>query len=88
MHPHWYAALKQFLTDAQILKDPADCISYSYDNGRHHALPAAVVLPHTKEQVQAIVRWCQTENIPLTARGRGTGTPGGAVPTADASHFF
>lgn len=84
MHPHWYSALKQFLTDAQILQDPAACISYSYDNGRHHALPAAVVLPHTTAQVQAIVSWCHAEKIPLTARGRGTGTPGGAVPSEQA----
>jgi D-lactate dehydrogenase (quinone) len=83
MHPQWDFALKKILPATQILNDPAACISYSYDNGRHQAIPAAVVLPQTTEQVQNIVAWCQTEQIPLTARGRGTGTPGGSVPSSN-----
>lgn len=79
---YWRSELKNFLSDEQILDDTAACISYSYDNGRHHALPAAVVLPDNAAQVQSLVAWCIDKEIALTARGRGTGTPGGSVPSA------
>ncbi|MCU1323923.1 MAG: linked oxidase domain protein [Acidobacteriaceae bacterium] len=44
------------------------------------ALPSAVVLPRTAEQVQAIVRICDQHRIPFVARGAGTGLSGGALP--------
>jgi glycolate oxidase subunit GlcD len=40
----------------------------------------AVVLPSTVEEVAAIVRWCYENEVPLTARGGGTGLAGGAIP--------
>jgi glycolate oxidase len=44
------------------------------------ALPLAVLLPVSTEQVQAIVRVCHRERIPFVARGSGTGLSGGALP--------
>jgi glycolate oxidase len=43
-------------------------------------LPAAVVLPQTTEQVQAVVRFCARHKIPFVSRGAGTGLSGGALP--------
>jgi glycolate oxidase len=43
-------------------------------------MPRAVLLPHSTEQVQAIVRICHRERIPFVARGSGTGLSGGALP--------
>lgn len=40
----------------------------------------AVVLPSTTEQVAAVMRWCYEHDVPLTARGGGTGLAGGAIP--------
>jgi glycolate oxidase subunit GlcD len=40
----------------------------------------AVVLPSTVEEVAAVVRWCYEHDVPLTARGGGTGLAGGAIP--------
>ncbi len=40
----------------------------------------AVVLPATTEEVAAVVRWCYEHDVPLTARGGGTGLAGGAIP--------
>jgi len=40
----------------------------------------AVVLPSTVEEVAAVVRWCYDNDVPLTARGGGTGLAGGAIP--------
>ncbi|MFL5964166.1 MAG: FAD-binding oxidoreductase [Gaiellaceae bacterium] len=40
----------------------------------------AVVLPSSVEEVAAVVRWCYDNDVPLTARGGGTGLAGGAIP--------
>ncbi|NUR74684.1 MAG: FAD-binding protein [Thermoleophilia bacterium] len=40
----------------------------------------AVVLPSSTEEVAALVRWCYENDVPLTARGGGTGLAGGAIP--------
>ena len=46
-------------------------------------IPAAVCLPETTEQVQAVVRACAAHGIPFVARGAGTGLSGGALPVAE-----
>jgi glycolate oxidase subunit GlcD len=40
----------------------------------------AVVLPSTADDVAAVMRWCYENDVPLTARGGGTGLAGGAIP--------
>jgi glycolate oxidase len=40
-------------------------------------VPAAVVLPRSRDEVQAIVRICAQHRIPFVARGAGTGLSGG-----------
>jgi glycolate oxidase subunit GlcD len=40
----------------------------------------AVVLPDSVEEVAAVMRWCYENDVPLTARGGGTGLAGGAIP--------
>ena len=40
----------------------------------------AIVLPSTVEEVAAVMRWCYDNDVPLTARGGGTGLAGGAIP--------
>ncbi|MFW6342038.1 MAG: FAD-binding oxidoreductase [Halothiobacillaceae bacterium] len=57
-----------------------DCWPYGMDNSRRHALPRAVLLASSHEQLAAAVRICAQFAVPLTTRGRGTGTAGGAVP--------
>lgn len=49
----------------------------------HRVMPACVVLPETVEQVQAILSYCYSEDIPVVARGAGTGLSGGAMPHAE-----
>jgi D-lactate dehydrogenase (quinone) len=72
--------LKAIFPADRIYTDSADCWSYGYDNSRLHALPAAVVFAESHEQVEMLVGLCNREGIPLTARGRGTGTTGATVP--------
>jgi glycolate oxidase subunit GlcD len=39
-----------------------------------------VVLPSSADEVAAVMRWCYENDVPLTARGGGTGLAGGAIP--------
>ncbi len=41
----------------------------------------AVALPGTAGEVAALLGWCYEHDVPLVARGGGTGLVGGAVPT-------
>lgn len=63
-----------------VLTSLADRIAYSYDNSRQQALPDAVVMPTTHDDVQFIVKLCNQFHLPVLARGRGTGTTGASVP--------
>ena len=65
---------------AAIYTDPADCWAYGYDNSRKHALPEAVAFAASHEEVVTVVRLCNQYRVPLTPRGRGTGTTGATVP--------
>jgi glycolate dehydrogenase FAD-linked subunit len=40
----------------------------------------AVAMPSTVDEVAALMRWCYEHDVPLTARGGGTGLAGGAIP--------
>ncbi len=76
--------LKKIVASQDLLTDPTECLAYGYDNSRRQALPVAVALPRTEEQVQQIVLVCNQHNTPLIARGRGTGTTGATVPLDNA----
>lgn len=80
LNPDALLKLKQSLTPEQILTDTSDCWTYGYDNSKRQVLPDVVVFPVSHEQVVAIVNVCNEFKIPLTARGRGTGTTGATVP--------
>ncbi|MEJ7137720.1 FAD-linked oxidase C-terminal domain-containing protein [Amphibiibacter pelophylacis] len=42
--------------------------------------PLAVALPETEAQVQAVLKVCSKLDVPVVARGAGTGLSGGATP--------
>ena len=42
--------------------------------------PMLVALPETYAQVQAVLRVCHAHDVPVVARGAGTGLSGGAMP--------
>lgn len=44
----------------------------------------AVVHPHSSQEVAAVVQWAARYQVPLVARGGGTGVMGGAVPLGTA----
>jgi glycolate oxidase len=45
--------------------------------------PLVVALPETEAQVQAVLRACHALDVPVVARGAGTGLSGGAMPHAE-----
>jgi len=74
------AALGAAIGADNVLTDPADCWTYGYDNSRAQALPVAVALPQDTAAVRQVVLACRRFGLPLTVRGRGSGTTGAAVP--------
>lgn len=76
-------ALRAALGTDAVLGEPADRWTYGYDNSRAQAMPLAVALPGDTGGVRRVVQVCRRFRAPLTVRGRGTGTTGGAVPDED-----
>lgn len=65
-----------------VLTDPIQLLAYDCDAYTiEKALPTAVVLPQTTEQVAAVVRLATREGLPIVPRGAGTGLSGGALAT-------
>jgi len=64
-----------------LLHQPEDLRPYECDGlSAYRSLPLAVALPERVEQVQAILRLCHELEVPVVARGAGTGLSGGALP--------
>ena len=77
-------ALRMILPDTAILASDEALRPYECDGlSAYRALPLAVVLPETVDQVQAILKLCHARKTPIVARGAGTGLSGGALPHAD-----
>ena len=70
----WIDPLKKLISPDHLLTEKSSCWAYSYDNSNIRVAPDAVVFAESQEQIQSLVRFCNDFHIPLTARGRGTGT--------------
>jgi glycolate oxidase len=77
-------AQQRFLTDLfpgdDCLLSPEAMAAFSTDGSRLRSMPLAVVRPGNREQVEELLRWAQSERMPVYTRARGTGTVGNAVP--------
>ena len=77
------AELQEALGREHVVTEPEQLRVYECDGlTGHRAIPELVVLPHSTEEVQAVVRACNRERVPFVARGAGTGLSGGATPVA------
>ena len=77
------AALRQLrdaLPPERLLLDASERLAYGYDNSRRVAMPDAVALAESVDEVQALIDLCREHGLPLIARGRGTNTTGATVP--------
>ncbi|HEY2462563.1 MAG TPA: FAD-linked oxidase C-terminal domain-containing protein [Steroidobacteraceae bacterium] len=77
------AALGQVLPRASILFRHEDTAPFECDAlTAYRTSPMVVVLPETEAQVAAILKICHRMEVPVVARGAGTGLSGGATPHA------
>src|SRR3989475_13149210 len=75
--------LRKVVGSAYVLTRPEDVVVYEQDAFLvARALPDIVVLPASTAEVAAVVRAAHETNVPLVARGAGTGLNGGSIPIA------
>ncbi len=73
--------LRQCLGPDSLIEERASQRPYECDAlPLYRDLPLAVALPDTVEQVKAVLRICHELDVPVVARGAGTGLCGGAMP--------
>jgi glycolate oxidase len=84
LSPQILEELRSVVGREGLLTAPEELRTYECDGlTAYRAVPGAVVLPLSAEQVQGAVRICHRARIPFVARGSGTGLSGGAMPVAD-----
>ncbi len=73
-------ALSDIVGSENIYSDKAHLIAYSYDATRTRYEPEAVVFPRDENDISAILKYCNENQIIITPRGAGSGFTGGALP--------
>ncbi len=75
------AALRACLPGDALLTEQAELAPYECDGLSALARrPLAVALPKTEAEVVAVLACCRRFDVPVVARGAGTGLSGGALP--------
>ena len=64
----------------RLMTDAGSAWAYGMDNSRVHHAADVVVFPESHDEVVEIMRLAAECHVPVTTRGRGTGTAGGSVP--------
>lgn len=74
-------ALQAVLPAHALLWNTEDTTPYECDGlTAYRQRPLVVALPETYAQVQAVLKACHSLDVPVVARGAGTGLSGGAMP--------
>lgn len=74
-------ALQAVLPAHALLWNTEDTTPYECDGlTAYRQRPLVVALPETYAQVQAVLKTCHAMDVPVVARGAGTGLSGGAMP--------
>ena len=66
-------------TDCDVRVDALTRLLYATDASIYQIEPKAVAFPRSVEEVRTLVMAAASEDLPITARGAGTGLAGGAV---------
>ncbi|MDP8983633.1 MAG: FAD-binding protein [Pseudomonadota bacterium] len=75
------SALAEILPQDCLLFRAEDTLPYECDAlTAYRQLPLVVALPKTEAQVAAVLKACHGLDVPVVARGAGTGLSGGALP--------
>ncbi|HEY7085105.1 MAG TPA: FAD-linked oxidase C-terminal domain-containing protein [Hyphomicrobiaceae bacterium] len=79
------ADLRRLLGANAVIADEDGRRAYETDAlTAYRALPLAVLLPASTEEVSRALRYCHQHGIKVVARGAGTSLSGGALPSEDA----
>ena len=77
------AALSALLPAHALLWHTEDTVPYECDGlTAYRQQPLVVALPENEDQVAAVLKACHALQVPVVARGAGTGLSGGAMPHA------
>ncbi|MDX1266937.1 MAG: FAD-binding protein, partial [Oceanisphaera sp.] len=75
---------RAFIEPEYVISDAETQRPYECDGlSMYCEMPLIVVLPATVEQVQEVMRICHRHDVPVVARGAGTGLCAGAMPDPD-----
>src|SRR6266849_8097121 len=74
-----FRSLEGLLSKGQVFSDPVTLVTYEIDAGMDRGNPEGLVFPQSAGDVVQIVRWSAEQQVPVIARGAGTGLSGGAV---------
>jgi glycolate oxidase len=75
------AALEPLLPRGALLWHREDTTPYECDGlTAYRQRPLVVALPESESEVQAVLKACHSLQVPVVARGAGTGLSGGALP--------
>jgi glycolate oxidase len=79
------ADLRRLLGAGGVIADEDGRRTYETDAlTAYRALPLAVLLPGSTDEVSSALRYCHQHGIKVVARGAGTSLSGGALPSEDA----
>src|ERR1700759_2753859 len=77
------AALREIVPDG-VVADESGLATFDSDAlSAYHQMPLVCVLPSSRQQVSEILKFAQTEGVPIVPRGAGTSLSGGALPRED-----
>lgn len=74
--------LQEIVGEENVRGNIADRYVYASDASVHRQLPDVIVRPNSIEEVQHVLRYANTNKIPVVPRGAGSGMSGQTVPLA------
>jgi glycolate oxidase len=75
------------IAKGEILSDSWSREIYSVDASHYVVKPSAVVYPVDKYDIEEICKYCSSKNVPITARGAGTGLLGQSLSNSIVIDF-
>ncbi|MBN1484852.1 MAG: FAD-binding protein [Chloroflexia bacterium] len=73
--------LRKIVGPSWVRDEPEDLYCYAYDATFHENLPEVVVSPQQTAEVSGVMQVAYRHEIPVVARGMGSGLAGGSIPT-------
>jgi glycolate oxidase len=73
--------IKEIVHYENVFQDAETLLHYGHDYTEDLNFPPQIVVkPINKEQIAALLKYCNENKIPVTPRGAGTGLSGGSLP--------